>query len=507
MKKVSKVKPPKRKPLHDSQGINTQIPKQRLNNKIKSSVENLNDYKQINKQHHHRAPSANVAQAFETKINLHKHNLPYTEMPIGDIDEIQGDQISPKNFNNDNTPHHDSRDTHETSQGTASNNLSITCVNSSYDSANLECNETIMGEIDSQIFCDPENIRDSDLRNNINFKKETTLHTIDLEEETKEKDTSVFGEETMNYLISREIYYMPDPFYLEKMQPFLSPNNRAMLIDWMMEVASEFGMKRETFHCSVNYIDRYLEKVPKVTKEQFQLLGATALNISCKLEEVYSRKLEDFLQATDNSYSLSQLINMELKMLVTLNFEITLPSLNMWGNWYICYWDYFVQNNSKARSMPDNFSTLKSSNSTSYKLFREFMQIIDATTLDIVSLQYKPRAIIASALYLVNGMKYFNISPQQLFDDLKSKTFQITESEYSEMFNEFLDVSFGFSLDELIPTIEYLISFLLLSFEYEPPNSSDSKYVVDDSNMEEFYSMMMHNKSQLSLVSSFSIYQ
>lgn len=33
---------------------------------------------------------------------------------------------------------------------------------------------------------------------------------------------------------------------------------RAILIDWMMEVSSEFTLKRETFHLSVRYVDFYL---------------------------------------------------------------------------------------------------------------------------------------------------------------------------------------------------------------------------------------------------------
>lgn len=33
---------------------------------------------------------------------------------------------------------------------------------------------------------------------------------------------------------------------------------RAILLDWMMEVCAEFGLKRETFNLALNYTDRYL---------------------------------------------------------------------------------------------------------------------------------------------------------------------------------------------------------------------------------------------------------
>lgn len=35
---------------------------------------------------------------------------------------------------------------------------------------------------------------------------------------------------------------------------------RAILIDWMMEVSSEFHLKRETFYLSTYYVDRYLSR-------------------------------------------------------------------------------------------------------------------------------------------------------------------------------------------------------------------------------------------------------
>ena len=78
---------------------------------------------------------------------------------------------------------------------------------------------------------------------------------------------------------------------------------RTILFDWMMEVSAEFSMKRETFHYSVNYTDRYLEKVHNVPKGELQLIGVTALYIASKMEEVFVLKVSDFARATDNGYT------------------------------------------------------------------------------------------------------------------------------------------------------------------------------------------------------------
>ena len=60
---------------------------------------------------------------------------------------------------------------------------------------------------------------------------------------------------------------------------------RTILFDWMMEVSAEFSMKRETFHYSVNYTDRYLERVHNVPKGELQLIGVTALYIASKMNK------------------------------------------------------------------------------------------------------------------------------------------------------------------------------------------------------------------------------
>jgi cyclin A len=72
--------------------------------------------------------------------------------------------------------------------------------------------------------------------------------------------------ETFNFFIEREMHYHPDPFYFDKYQQSITPSMRSILLDWMMEVSSEFAMKRETFHYSVNYVDRYLTTDSNISK-------------------------------------------------------------------------------------------------------------------------------------------------------------------------------------------------------------------------------------------------
>ena len=70
-----------------------------------------------------------------------------------------------------------------------------------------------------------------------------------------------------------------------------------------MEVCSDYMFKRETFHYSVNYLDRFLSTVHNISWKHFQLIGLTCLFIAAKMEEVYTPKLINMKQTANNIYS------------------------------------------------------------------------------------------------------------------------------------------------------------------------------------------------------------
>lgn len=58
---------------------------------------------------------------------------------------------------------------------------------------------------------------------------------------------------------------------------------RAILVDWLVEVQENFELYHETLYLAVKISDYYLQS-NKTPKELLQLVGATALLISCKVE-------------------------------------------------------------------------------------------------------------------------------------------------------------------------------------------------------------------------------
>jgi hypothetical protein len=104
---------------------------------------------------------------------------------------------------------------------------------------------------------------------------------IDFEQEN---NNWVIDSETLNFLVLREGVYGADPFVFERRQPNLTWMMRAILLDWMMEVSQEFTLKRETFHLSINYVDRFLSAIPNLNKMELQLVGVAALYVASKVE-------------------------------------------------------------------------------------------------------------------------------------------------------------------------------------------------------------------------------
>jgi hypothetical protein len=56
-----------------------------------------------------------------------------------------------------------------------------------------------------------------------------------------------------------------------------SSQNRAVLIDWLYQVHDRFKLLSDTFHMTIQLIDRYLQ-ITDVSKHDLQLIGSTGTN-------------------------------------------------------------------------------------------------------------------------------------------------------------------------------------------------------------------------------------
>jgi len=114
------------------------------------------------------------------------------------------------------------------------------------------------------------------------------------------------------------------PLYMEN-QTHINERMRSILVDWLVEVHLKFKLVPETLYLTVNLIDRYLER-QEVSRPRLQLVGVTSLLIASKYEEIYPPELRDLVYICDRAYTRSEIIEMEEKILKTLEYNITIPS-------------------------------------------------------------------------------------------------------------------------------------------------------------------------------------
>jgi hypothetical protein len=105
-------------------------------------------------------------------------------------------------------------------------------------------------------------------------------------------------------------------------------NNRAVLIDWMVEVAVSFRISEDAFFMSIAILDSYLSKT-NVTTDSLQILGAACLFIAEKFHDVEANvsHVKDYVWVGDGAFDNSKFLHMEIEVLKTLDWDIWFGTL------------------------------------------------------------------------------------------------------------------------------------------------------------------------------------
>lgn len=116
---------------------------------------------------------------------------------------------------------------------------------------------------------------------------------------------------------------LPNANYMDN-QAEIQWSMRAVLMDWIVQVHHRFNLLPETLYLCVNYIDRFLScKVVSLGK--LQLVGATAIFIAAKYEEIDCPSVQEIVYMVDGGYSVDEILKAERFMLSMLQFELGWP--------------------------------------------------------------------------------------------------------------------------------------------------------------------------------------
>ncbi|KAK4243817.1 cyclin-like protein [Corynascus novoguineensis] len=148
------------------------------------------------------------------------------------------------------------------------------------------------------------------------------------EEEIEEEawDVSMvaeYGDEIFGYMRELEAQMLPNPHYMDD-QTEIQWSMRSVLMDWLVQVHHRFCLLPETLFLTVNYIDRFLS-VKVVSLGKLQLVGATALFVAAKYEEINCPSVQEIVYMVDSGYSVDEILKAERFMLSMLHFELGWP--------------------------------------------------------------------------------------------------------------------------------------------------------------------------------------
>ncbi|OIT03255.1 PREDICTED: cyclin-A1-4-like [Nicotiana attenuata] len=182
------------------------------------------------------------------------------------------------------------------------------------------------------------------------------------------------------HLRATEVKKRPSTDFMEKVQKDINASMRAILIDWLVEVAEEYRLVPDTLYLTVNYIDRYLSG-NLMDRQRLQLLGVACMMIASKYEEICAPQVEEFCYITDNTYFKEEVLQMESTVLNYLKFEMTAPTAK-------CFLRRFV----RAAQGLNEVLSLQLEHLASY--------IAELSLLEYNMLCYAPSVIAASAIFL-----------------------------------------------------------------------------------------------------------
>ncbi|KAJ6405354.1 hypothetical protein OIU84_013335 [Salix udensis] len=182
------------------------------------------------------------------------------------------------------------------------------------------------------------------------------------------------------HLRASEMKKRPSTDFMDRVQKDVNASMRAILVDWLVEVAEEYRLVPDTLYLTVNYIDRYLSG-NVMSRQRLQLLGVACMMIAAKYEEICAPQVEEFCYITDNTYFRDEVLEMESTVLNYLKFEMTAPTAK-------CFLRRFVRAAQGINEAP------------SMQLECLANYIAELSLLEYSMLCYAPSLVAASAIFL-----------------------------------------------------------------------------------------------------------
>lgn len=123
---------------------------------------------------------------------------------------------------------------------------------------------------------------------------------------------------------------------LEGMQPItdclsghkITSNLRSRMVDWMIEVLTNFKCDDQTYFLAVSLMDRYFKGRPDGAEtSDLHLIGVTCMFVASKYEDILPLKMKMiFEKIAHKKLPIDRIKSTELDLLKVINYRIPMPT-------------------------------------------------------------------------------------------------------------------------------------------------------------------------------------
>ena len=225
------------------------------------------------------------------------------------------------------------------------------------------------------------------------FNKTAEKRVVESTEDIDKKDVdniqacSEYAKDISSYLRLRETTMKYTEQYIKEQTEIL-PEHREKIIEWFIKVQMKHPLKDETIYLAVNILDRFLEK-KKISRGKLPLLAVAAILIAGKYEEIYPPHLTSYIALGDKKFTVQECLQMEVLVLITLNYDLSAPSVLTFLLRYVKYVDF---------------------DKTKLKLA---MYICEVQLLTTIMGKYEPSLLALSGLYLTAKTSNKDFTPSE----------------------------------------------------------------------------------------------
>jgi hypothetical protein len=135
-----------------------------------------------------------------------------------------------------------------------------------------------------------------------------------------------YGSAIQNYLRELELSHpTEDNLIRHKITPAL----RARMVDWMVEVLTNFKCDDQTFFLAVSLLDRYFKnKLETREVGDLHITGVTCMFIASKYEDIYPLKMKMvYEKIAHKKLPIDKIKSLELDILKTIKYRIPAPTV------------------------------------------------------------------------------------------------------------------------------------------------------------------------------------